>query len=132
MDARVFAKLSAAPGALHRVMLRYTQACLAQAAQTATCGGTHLLQERCAGWLLMTRERVEANEFPCTHEVLSSVLGVQPGGVTLAMRWLEDRQLIRYIGGRVEIVDAVRLKGASCQRHKLVSAEYARLPPAVA
>jgi CRP-like cAMP-binding protein len=132
LDVQVFRRLSASPGPFHLVMLRYTQAFLAQVARTAACHGMHLLQERCAGWLLTTRERVNASEFPLSHELLSLALGARRTGVTLAMRSLEDGQLIRWRHGRVEIIDVDGLEGASCECHGVVRAEYARLVPAVA
>jgi CRP-like cAMP-binding protein len=127
MDARVFRRLSAAPGALHQVMLAYTLLFLTQLAQTATCIGTHQLHQRCACWLLKTRDRVDASEFPLTHEFLSFMLGVRRSGVTLAMRSLRDRHLIRYTRGRVEVVDAGGLEHESCACYHVAKSEYARL-----
>ena len=132
MDARVFRRLSAAPGPFHQVMLRYTQAFLARVSQTVTCNGAHLLQERCAGWLLLKRDRVDANEFPFSPAFLSLVLDVRLDGVTLAMRSLQGRGLIRCNRDRVEILDAVELERESCECHGLVRTEYARLLARVA
>jgi len=127
IDAQVFSRLSAVPGPLHQVMLRYTRALMAQTAQSSTCRANHLLQQRCADWLLMTRERFDADEFPLTPDYLSLMLGVRTTGITLAMRSLQDRELIRYARDRVEIVDAAGLEGESCGCHAIVKAEYSRL-----
>jgi CRP-like cAMP-binding protein len=132
MDARTFRRLSAAPGPLHQVMLRYTQAFLAQVTQTVTCSSMHLLQERCAGWLLLTQERVDATAFPFTHELLATMLGARRAGVTLAIRSFQERELISFARGRLEIVDAAGLERESCECHRTVRAEYARLLPAAA
>jgi CRP-like cAMP-binding protein len=56
MEAAAFRRLASAPGPLHRLLLRYTQAFLTQVAQTAARNGAHLLEERCARWLLMTHD----------------------------------------------------------------------------
>jgi CRP-like cAMP-binding protein len=127
IDAEAFSRLSAVPGPLHQVMLRYTRALMAQTAQKSTCRATHLLQQRCADWLLMTRERFDANEFPLTLEFLSLMLGVRSTGITLAMRALQDQELIRYARDGVEIMDAAGLEAQSCGCHAIVKAEYSRL-----
>ena len=127
IDAQVFSRLSAVPGPLHQVMLRYTRALMAQTAQASKCRANHLLQQRGADWLLMTRERFDADEFPLTPEFLSLMLGVRITGITLAMRSLQDRELIRYARDQVEIVGAAGLEGESCGCHAIVKAEYSRL-----
>jgi CRP-like cAMP-binding protein len=127
MDAATFADLAAAPGALHRMMLRYTQAFLTQVSQTAACNAAHLVEQRCARWLLMTHDRVEGDEFPLTHEFLAFMLSVRRAGVTLAMRALQDAGLVRYTRGRVTIADRAGLERASCECYRVVSAHFARL-----
>ena len=127
MNAATFARLAGAPGALHGMMLRYTQAFLTQVSQTAACNAAHLVEQRCARWLLLTHDRVEGDDFPLTHEFLALMLSVRRAGVTLAMRALQDAGLVRYTRGRVAIVDRARLEDASCECYRVVSAHFARL-----
>lgn len=127
MDAAVFARLSATPGAFHRLMLRYTEAFLIQVAQTAACNGAHLVEERCARWLLMTHDRVHGDEFPLTHEFLAFMLGVRRAGVTLAMRALQDAGVLRYGRGWVAVADRARLETYSCECYGVVKAHFDRL-----
>jgi len=127
MDASTFARLSAADGPLHRALLRYTQAFLTQVAQTAACNGAHLVEQRCARWLLMTHDRVEGDEFPLTHEFLAFMLGVRRAGVTLAMRGLQDERLLSYTRGRVAITDRAGLEEASCECYRTVRQHFERL-----
>jgi CRP-like cAMP-binding protein len=127
MDAAVFARLATAPGALNRMMLRYTEAFVTQVSQTAACNAAHLVEQRCARWLLMTHDRVEGDEFPLTHEFLAFMLSVRRAGVTLAMRALQDAGLVRYTRGRVRVVDRAGLERASCECYRVVSAHFARL-----
>lgn len=131
MDALVFKRLSEVSGPFHRVMLRYTQAFLTQTAQTAVCNGAHLVEQRCARVLLMTSERVEANTFSLSHELLALMLGVRHAGVALAMLALQDKTLIRCGRRHVEIIDHIGLEKASCECYQTVGAQYARLlaPP---
>jgi hypothetical protein len=132
MDARVFRRLAERPGPFHRVMLGYAQLSLTQVAQTAACAAGHLLQARCAGLLLTTRRRVDATAFTLADESLSVMLDVHRAGVTVAMRTLHERQLIRSIGDRIEILDALALERESCDCYGKMRREYARLLPAVA
>jgi CRP-like cAMP-binding protein len=127
MDATVFARLAAAPGTLHRMMLRYTQAFLTQVSQTAACNAAHLVEQRCARWLLMTHDRVEGDDFPLTHEFLAFMLSVRRAGVTLAMRALQDAGVVRCTRGHVHVVDRAGLERASCECYRVVSTHFARL-----
>ena len=127
MDADTFARLSAAPGSLQRMMLRYTEAFLTQVSQTAACNAAHLVEQRCARWLLMTHDRVEGDDFPLTHEFLAFMLSVRRAGVTLAMRALQDAGFVRYTRGHVTVVDRAGLERASCECYRVVSAHFARL-----
>ena len=127
MDAAAFAGLAGSTGAFHTLLLRYTQAFLTQVAQTAACNGAHLVEQRCARWLLMTHDRVDGDEFPLTHEFLAYMLGVRRAGVTLAMGELQDTRLVRYVRGRVTIVDRAGLERASCECYSVVRAQYERL-----
>lgn len=129
MDADTFQRASNELGGLHRMLLRYTQAFLTQVAQTAACNGAHLVEQRCARWLLMTHDRVEADDFPLTHEFLALMLGVRRAGVTVAMRALQEKTLVQYTRGRVEIVDRPGLERASCECYGVVRTHFARLLP---
>lgn len=129
MTAEEFTHLASVPGAFHRTLLRYTQAFLTQVAQTAACNGAHLVEERCARWLLMTHDRVDGDDFPLTHEFLAFMLGVRRAGVTVAMRSLQEAGLVRYTRGRVSISDRVGLEAASCECYRVVRAHFERLLP---
>jgi CRP-like cAMP-binding protein len=127
IEAAVFTRMAGETGPFHELLLRYTHTFLTQVAQTVACNGIHLVVQRCARWLLMTHDRVDGDEFPLTHEFLAFMLGVRGAGVTLAMRGLQDAQLVRYVGGRVTVVDRAGLEGISCECYAVVRAQYERL-----
>ena len=129
MDAGVFAGAAAAPSALHRILLRYTQALITQVSQTAACNASHHVEERCARWLLMTHDRVDSDEFPLTHEFLAFMLGVRRPGVTIAMRALRETGFVNYRRGSVRIVDREGLEGVSCECYRVVRGQFERLLP---
>ena len=127
MESGAFTRLAGALTAFHGLLLRYTHAFLTQVAQTAACNGAHLVEQRCARWLLMTHDRVEGDEFPLTHEFLAFMLGVRRAGVTLAMGGLQDARLVSYVRGRVTVADRAGLERASCECYGVVRAQYERL-----
>jgi CRP-like cAMP-binding protein len=108
-------------------MLRYTQAFLIQVAQTAACNAAHLVEQRCARWLLMTHDRVDGDVFPLTHEFLATMLGVRRAGVTVVMRSLQDAGAVAYVRGRVAVRDRPGLEAAACECYGAVRAHYDRL-----
>ena len=127
IEASAFVRLTASSAPLHRLMLRYSQAFLTQVAQTAACNGSHLVQERCARWLLTTCDRVDGNDFALTHEFLAFMLGVRRAGVTVTLRGLQDAGVIAYTRGRISIVDRAALERDSCECYAVVRSHFDRL-----
>ena len=113
--------------AFRTVMLRYTQAFIHQIAQHSACNRLHSIVERCASRLLMTRDRVNVDEFVLTQESLAQMLGVRRATVTAAAGMLQHAGSIRYTRGRITIVDRKKLGRASCQCHRIIRREYRRL-----
>jgi CRP-like cAMP-binding protein len=116
-------------GPLNDALRLYTQALLNQIAQSAACNRIHAIEERCARWLLMTHDRVTADEFPLTQEFLSQMLGVRRAGVSVAAGMLQKAGLIAYQRGKIRIIDRVGLEEASCECYELIRREYDRLLP---
>ena len=99
---------------LRKTLTTYIHVQMAQMAQTAACAHFHILQKRLATWLLMTQDRSRERSFLLTHEFMGYMLGVRRAGVTEALRYLEDRGLISYQRGRIEVLDMQGLKNSSC------------------
>jgi CRP-like cAMP-binding protein len=108
-------------------LLRHAQALSFQVAQSAACNARHVVEERCARWLLAAHDRAEGNELGLTHEFLGIMLGVRRAGVTVAAGSLQQAGLIRYRQGRITILDRERLEQAACECYRLIKNEYARL-----
>ena len=114
MKSNSFVKELRQSTALQRALERYTHSLMAQFAQTAACNRFHVVEERLARWLLMTRDRVQSTDFRLTQEFLSHVLGVRRVGVTKAAGHLQQRRLIKYSRGTIRIVDQTGLEAAAC------------------
>ena len=112
--------------ALQQALYRYTYALMAQISQTAACNRFHDAGERLARWLLMTRDRVGADDFALTQAFLAHMLGLRRVGVTEAASELKRRNLIAYTRGQLSILDVPGLKRASCSCYPAVNAVFAR------
>jgi CRP-like cAMP-binding protein len=109
------------------IFLRYSYVLLEQTAQSVACNRKHALEERCARWLLATRDRVGADEFPLTHEFLAAMLGVRRASVTVALGMLQQKGFLTYSRGRLKVLDAARLEETSCECYRVVRAEQERI-----
>ncbi|BAL24329.1 transcriptional regulator, Crp/Fnr family [Azoarcus sp. KH32C] len=116
-------------GALHHLLLRYTQALLTQMAQTAACNRHHSLEQQLCRWLLLSLDRVPANELILTQELIANMLGVRREGVTEAAGKLQKAGLIEYRRGHITVLDRGRLEAQSCECYAVVKKEFERLLP---
>lgn len=111
---------------LQRSLFRFTHLLMTQFAQTAACNRFHVVTQRLARWLMMTRDRIGMNEFRVTHEFLARMLGVRRVGVTEAASALHRRKLIDYSRGSITILDPRGLAASACGCYKTVKDNYAR------
>ncbi len=114
-------------GALHDLLLRYTQGLLLQTSQAAACNRLHSLSERLARWLLMSYDRCACDDLPFTQEFLSLMLGVRRAGVTEAAVVLQTEGYIHYRRGHIQIIDKEGLKDYTCDCYEIVKAEFDQL-----
>jgi hypothetical protein len=91
------------------------------------CNGLHSAEERCCRWLLMTHDRIGADEFPLTHEFLATMLGVRRPTVTLVMAELNRAGILSHVRGRMRITDRRGLENASCECYRQIKAMFQRL-----
>jgi len=113
---------------LRALLGSYSVALFALVAQSAACNRMHPMVERCARWLLMTHDRIDAVIFPMTHQFLSEMLGVRRPSVSVAAEALQAAGLITYHRGKVTVLDRAGLEAASCECYRLIRERFDRLP----
>ena len=113
--------------ALQRLLLRYAQAVLSQVAHTAVCNRHHSVNQQLCRLLLVSLDRLPANELAMTQERIACMLGVRRVGVTEAARRLQADGLIDYRRGRITVLDRRGLEERVCECYGIVKAEYDRL-----
>lgn len=123
MKATALRKETRHVGSLHRLLHRYSHSLLTQASQSAACNRFHRVNARLARWLLMTHDRLGADEFRMTQEFMSNMLGVRREGVTGAAGILQRDQLISYSRGLVKILNRAGLEAVSCECYRIIKDE---------
>jgi len=118
-----FVSLLAVAPHLTMLLHRYSQFSNESVSQSAACNSIHLIEQRCARWLLLSADAVGRSKFSLTHEFLSQMLAVRRPGVTVAIGALERQGLIAHRYGAVTIVDVEGLRKASCECYETVVAK---------
>jgi CRP-like cAMP-binding protein len=106
--------------ALRSILVRYNEVLLAQVQQAAACNAFHEAEPRLARWLLQTRDRIDTDTIPLTQEFLAQMLGVRRTTVTIIAHALQERGLLRYRRGQIEITDRQGLERVSCECYETV------------
>ena len=114
-------------GQLQRLLLRYTQALIAQMIQTAACNRHHSVEQQLCRWLLLTLDRVPSRELVMTQELVASMLGVRREGITEAAGRLQASGVIRYRRGHISVIERAGLETRSCECYAVVKKELTRL-----
>jgi len=121
-----FRKLMKLP-ALDRLLHRYNQLVFETVSQSAACNRLHVIEQRCARWLLMSHDRVGRDRFDLTQEFLAEMLGVRRPGVTVAMGVLEKSGFIAHGRGNIMVVDRAGLEKSSCECYQTIRERHAKL-----
>jgi len=131
LNADAFVKLCEQMPELQRALNRYSQLVIETISQSAACNRVHVIEERCARWLLMSHDRVATDEIPLTQEFLAQMLGVRRPGVTVAIGILERAGLISHGRGRITVTNRKGLEAASCECYGAIKRreEILRLNP---
>jgi CRP-like cAMP-binding protein len=114
-------------GPMMRLMLRYTQALITQMSQTAVCNRHHSMEQQLCRWLLLTLDRLPAQELIMTQELIAGMLGVRREGITETAGDLQRAGLISYRRGHITVLDRSGLESRACECYNVVKKEFRRL-----
>ena len=107
-----------------RLLLRYTQA---QMAQTAVCNRCHSIKQQLCRLLLLSLDCLPSDSLTMTQELIANMLGVRREGVAEAAGQLQRARLIQYSRGHIEVLDRLGLEKAVCECYAVVKLEFDRL-----
>ena len=124
IEASAFRKLLESRPPVQKLIHRHFYALMRQILYGAACNRIHSMEERCARWLLMTHDRAGGDTFPITQEFLSHMLGVRRATVNVATGMLKKAGFIRYVRGKLTVVDRAGLEAAACNCYQSVIAVY--------
>lgn len=109
---------------------RHNEALYGHVIQSVACNALHTVEARFCRWLLTCHDRISTDTVALTQEFLADMLGVQRTTVTAVARGLQDKGVIRYRRGVVDIVDRPGLERLTCECYGVISRTYERLLPA--
>lgn len=102
----------------------YSETLMSQVMQTVACNSLHSVEERLCRWLLMMHDRAEGENLTYTHEFLARIMGANRTSVTLAAQSLQNKGLISYRRGMMQVVDRPGLEDATCECYQIVKARF--------
>lgn len=127
IPADVFHELTATDLGFRQLLDRYLQAYVNMLGQLAACNRLHSIYERCARWLLMTRDRVDGDDIPLTQEFLAMMLGTGRSGVAIAASTFQQAGFIKYSHGIIRMLDRPGLENASCECYEVARQQFGGL-----
>jgi CRP-like cAMP-binding protein len=105
---------------LQRILTRYAVVQGMQFAQTAACNRLHNIEQRLARWLLITQDRVDSPTLAITHDFLATMLGTDRPTVSLAAGSLQNKHIIEYTRGAVQILSRTKLEDITCECYGVI------------
>lgn len=127
MKAKVLTEEFGRGGSLQILLLRYTQALIAQMSQTVACNRHHTVMQQLCRMLLLSLDRLPSNEMNMTQGLIANMLGVRRESIAEAAGRLQDEGLIHYRRGHITVLDRPALEARACECYASVKKEYDRL-----
>ena len=107
-------------GDFQSLALRYVQAQLVQAMQSAGCNAKHNFEQRLARWLLICADRAHTDTLKISHEFLADMLGGRRPTISTTARILMRKGLIEYTRGEIRILDVPGLTKTACECYQII------------
>lgn len=113
-------------GALPPMLCRYAHALLVQTMQNAACNKLYSIRQRAARWILTMQDRVGADSFPLTQELLGMMLGARRQSVNAVARSLQRARAIDYRHSAMVVRNRAKLEHAACECYRIVHDQFTR------
>jgi CRP-like cAMP-binding protein len=114
-------------GKFQQLVMNYLHRILSQITQAAVCHRFHSVEQRFACWLLISADRVNSDEFSLQQDCIARMLGVPRTNVSMTANPLQQRGLISYSRGRIEIINRQRLEQVACECYRAIKRETVTL-----
>jgi CRP-like cAMP-binding protein len=108
-------------------IMRHEQTLFAQAQQSTACMANHEVEARLCRWLLRARDLSGSDHLPFTQEFLAEMLGVRRTSVTTVAHTLQEAGTIKYMRGRIEVLNVEALGDSACECYETVKGQYGQL-----
>jgi CRP-like cAMP-binding protein len=125
--ANILRDLLPAMPRLRILLTRYALVQGMQLAQTAACNRLHSLEQRMARWLLLSHDRADSMILTMTHERLAGLLGSDRPSISDIASMLQEKGMISYRRGIVNIVNRRKLQALSCECYEVIQQYYNQL-----
>ena len=110
-----------------QLIARSNEMLLNQFQQTGACNALHLVEARCARWLLQSLDKVKTGTLPLTQEFLANMLAVRRSTVNEVAKQLQSEGLIDYRRGNIEVIDRAGLEARACECYRALVIRRKRL-----
>lgn len=126
-EPTAFKRAVLAKPSLLSAMMRHEHTMFAQTQQVAACRATHEATQQLARMLLRTRDLTGGNVLPLTQGFIAELLGMRRTTITDAAQKLQQKGIIGYSRGKIEVLSVQRLRQASCECYDLIKRNYQAL-----
>lgn len=127
LPAATLRELLDAHPAMQAHLLGYAQNFMLQVGSAALAYATQPIEARLARWLLMSLDRLDANDVTMTHEALALMLGVRRAGVTVAIQALEAKGAVISRRAMVTVVNRAILGVIAGDAYGTTESAYQRV-----
>jgi CRP-like cAMP-binding protein len=124
IPSKIFVGLLTQNHKLNTLLKHYLFVQFIQLTQGCLCQSFHSLSSRLAKWLLMSHDRARHENFYLTHQFIADMLGVRRSAVTIAAGQLQDKNIIQYSRGYINILNRVELEARACECYQLDLKHY--------
>jgi CRP-like cAMP-binding protein len=108
-------------------ILEYVQQQAIMVSQIAGCNRLHNAEQRLVRWILTAQNRTQTADLKFTHQYLAEMIASQRTTITMIAGELQERGLIRYSRGSVQILDRDGLEKMACDCYAIIKRLYLNL-----